>query len=105
MGLEVRNSCHCGLAQQCEEGRSDTFEGNQFGSEEGKKDASCIMWTLWECQQGVSKHSAPITLCVLAASSFPWLQFVTNKPYKVLHDLKLWTSVLKGKELYYFQEV
>ena len=35
MGLEGRNSCHNNVAEQCEKGRSDTFEGNQFGSEEG----------------------------------------------------------------------
>lgn len=36
MGLEGRNFCQNGLAEQCEKGRSDTFEGNQLSSEEGE---------------------------------------------------------------------
>lgn len=35
MGLEGRK-CLNSLAEQCEKGGSDTFEGNQFGFEEGK---------------------------------------------------------------------
>lgn len=89
LGLEGRNSCQNGVTEQCEKGRSDSFEGNQFGSEEGRKDALWRVQTLWEHQQGVSKHLGLIMLCVLAASSFHWFRFVPDEPYKVLHDLRL----------------
>lgn len=92
MGLEGRNFCQNGLAEQCEKGRSDTFEGNQLSSEEGE---GCSLGSPAGSQQafGPNYFVCPGTIFLSLACAKH--TFVTHP----LHNLGVSTSVLKGKKL------